>query len=105
LVDLNRRSPSNDHAGRDPEEVTVDDHAVSAGDDSRSAQLDLILKGLGNLFSGAGSVVCGLTDAKIRSGLQEALKVGSVDAVVQSSTVDGFLRKPGNQGKLTFSAF
>jgi hypothetical protein len=52
-----------------------------------AAQLDQILKGLGNL-PGANS---GLSDAKIGAGLQEALKVGTENAVVQTSAVDGFL--------------
>ena len=52
-----------------------------------SAQLDKVLKGLGNLPSVGG----GLSDAKIGSGLQEALKVGTENAVVQTSSVDGFL--------------
>jgi hypothetical protein len=48
------------------------------------AQLD---KGLGGAV-GTGS---GLSDAKIGSGLQEALKVGTESAVVQTGRVDGFL--------------
>jgi|SRR4030095_682968 hypothetical protein len=52
-----------------------------------SAQLDKVLKGLGGI-SGGGS---GLSDAKIGSGLQEALKVGTENAVTQTGTVDGFL--------------
>jgi hypothetical protein len=52
-----------------------------------AAQIDKILKGLGNLPSVGG----GLSDAKIGSGLQEALKVGSENAVTQTSSVDGFL--------------
>ena len=52
-----------------------------------SAQLDKFLKGLGGI-SGGGS---GLSDAKIGSGLQEALKVGTENAVTQTGTVDGFL--------------
>jgi uncharacterized protein DUF4197 len=51
-----------------------------------SAQFDQLLKGFGNLSSG------GLSDAKIGSGLQEALKVGTENAVVQTGTVDGFLK-------------
>jgi len=47
-----------------------------------------MLKGLGNLSSSSGS---GLSDAKIGSGLQEALKVGTENAVVQTGTTDGFL--------------
>ena len=52
-----------------------------------SAQLDQVLKGLGGLPSIGG----GLSDVKIGSGLQEALKVGTGNAVVQTSAVDGFL--------------
>ncbi len=53
-----------------------------------SAQLDKFLKGMGNLpSSGSGS-----SDAKIGSGLQEALKVGTENAVSQTGTVDGFLK-------------
>lgn len=52
-----------------------------------SAQLDKFLKGFGNLPSVGG----GLSDAKIGSGLQEALKVGTENAVVQTGSVDGFL--------------
>jgi len=52
-----------------------------------AAQFDRVLKGLGS-FSGGN----GLSDAKIGSGLQEALKVGTENAVVQTGTVDGFLK-------------
>ena len=52
-----------------------------------SAQLDKVLKGLGGLSS-AGS---GLSDVKIGTGLQEALKVGTENAVVQTGAADGFL--------------
>src|SRR6185312_2533116 len=52
-----------------------------------AAQFDKVLKGLGSL-SGGGA---GLSDAKIGSGLQEALKVGTENAVVQTGTIDGFL--------------
>jgi len=34
----------------------------------------------------------GLSDAKIGSGLQEALKVGTENAVTQTGTIDGFLK-------------
>jgi hypothetical protein len=51
------------------------------------AQFDKVLKGLGSM-SGGGA---GLSDAKIGSGLQEALKVGTENATVQTGTVDGFL--------------
>ena len=53
-----------------------------------SAQFDKMLKGLGSLSGGGGS----LSDAKIGSGLQEALKVGTENAVGQTGTVDGFLK-------------
>ena len=52
-----------------------------------SAQFDKVLKGLGGAVGGAG----GLSDAKIGSGLQEALKVGTENAVVQTGASDGFL--------------
>jgi hypothetical protein len=45
-----------------------------------------VLKGLGGAVGGAG----GLSDAKIGSGLQEALKVGTENAVSQTSSIDGF---------------
>jgi hypothetical protein len=51
------------------------------------AQFDKMLKGLGGV-SGAGSG--GLNGAKIGSGLQEALKVGTENAVFQTGSVDGF---------------
>jgi hypothetical protein len=51
-----------------------------------AAQFDKILKGLGNLPS-----VGGLSDAKVGAGLQEALKIGTENAVTQTSAVDGFL--------------
>jgi len=53
------------------------------------AQLDKMLKGLGNLSSGGSA--SGLSDAKIGSGLQEALKVGTENAVLQTGQNDGFL--------------
>ena len=52
-----------------------------------AAQFDKILKGLGSNLPSFG----GLSDAKIGSGLQEALKVGTGNAVVQTGAVDGFL--------------
>jgi hypothetical protein len=52
-----------------------------------SAQFDKLLKDFGNL-PGAGG---GTSDAKIGSGLQEALKIGTENAVIQTSAVDGFL--------------
>ena len=47
--------------------------------------LDKVLKGIGGVSSS------GLSDVKIGSGLQEALKVGTQNAVLQTSQVDGFL--------------
>jgi Protein of unknown function (DUF4197) len=52
------------------------------------AQFDRVLKGLGGM-TGAGTG--GLSEAKIGSGLQEALKVGTENAVFQTGSVDGFL--------------
>src|SRR5918993_4968430 len=52
------------------------------------AQFDRVLKGLGGL---TGSGPSGLSEAKIASGLQEALKVGTENAVFQTGSVDGFL--------------
>ncbi|HVO95346.1 MAG TPA: DUF4197 domain-containing protein [Terriglobales bacterium] len=54
-----------------------------------SAQFDKVLKGLGGSLPSIGG--SGLNDAKIGSGLQEALKIGTENAVVQTGTVDGFL--------------
>ena len=51
------------------------------------AQFDKVLKGLGGAVGGGS----GLSDAKIGSGLQEALKVGTESAVVQTGRADGFL--------------
>jgi hypothetical protein len=51
------------------------------------AQFDNLLKGLGGVTGGSS----GLTDVKIGSGLQEALKVGTGNAVAQTGTLDGFL--------------
>jgi uncharacterized protein DUF4197 len=50
------------------------------------AQFDKALKGLGGVFGSSG----GLSDAKIGSGLQEALKVGTENAVLQTGQTDGF---------------
>jgi len=47
--------------------------------------LDKVLKGIG------GATGSGLSDAKIGSGLQEALKIGTQNAVVQTGEVNGFL--------------
>ena len=52
-----------------------------------SAQWDKMLKGLGSSMPSAGAV----SDVKIGSGLQEALKVGTENAVVQTGAADGFL--------------
>jgi hypothetical protein len=52
------------------------------------AQFDQILKGLGDkIGSSSGS---GLSDAKIGSGLQEALKIGTENAVLETGQTDGF---------------
>jgi len=53
------------------------------------AQFDRVLKGLGGM-TGAGNG--GLNDAKIGSGLQEALKIGTENAVLQTGSMDGFLK-------------
>ncbi|MGH7928010.1 MAG: DUF4197 family protein, partial [Candidatus Binatia bacterium] len=52
-----------------------------------SAQFDKVLKGLGDMMGDAG-----LSDAKIGSGLREALKIGTENAVIQTGTLNGFLR-------------
>ena len=52
------------------------------------AQFDRVLKELGGAMSGSGA---GLSDAKIGSGLQEALKVGTQNAVLQTGSLNGFL--------------
>jgi len=52
------------------------------------AQFDKVLKGLSGVMENGGS---GLSDVKISSGLKEALKVGTENAVVQTGTADGFL--------------
>jgi hypothetical protein len=49
--------------------------------------LDKALRGLGGSAGSGGA----LSDAKIGSGLQEALKVGTENAVIQTGKVDGFL--------------
>jgi hypothetical protein len=49
-----------------------------------SAQFDKVLKGLGGTTGG------GLSDAKIGSALQEALKIGTENAVLQTGQTDGF---------------
>jgi hypothetical protein len=51
------------------------------------AQFDRIFKDLGGIGGGGD-----ISDAKIGSGLKEALKVGTENAVLQTGTVDGFLR-------------
>src|SRR5918992_4100529 len=53
------------------------------------AQFDRVLKGLGGI-TGAGTG--GLNNAKIGSGLQEALKIGTENAVLQTGWMDGFLK-------------
>jgi Protein of unknown function (DUF4197) len=52
------------------------------------AQFDKVLKGLGGM---TGTGTGGLSEGKIASGLQEALKVGTENAVFQTGSVDGFL--------------
>ena len=52
-----------------------------------AAQLDRVLQGLGSATGGGG----GLSGVKIGSGLQEALKVGTENAVAQTGRTDGFL--------------
>jgi hypothetical protein len=51
------------------------------------AQFDKVLKDLGEAIGSGG----GLSEVKIGSGLQEALKIGTANAVVQTGQVDGFL--------------
>jgi Protein of unknown function (DUF4197) len=51
-----------------------------------AAQFDKLLKGARDSFGG------GASDGKIGSGLQEALKIGTENAVLQTGRVDGFLR-------------
>jgi uncharacterized protein DUF4197 len=60
-----------------------------ASGDAVWAQFDFdkALKGPGGTIGSGG----GLSDAKIGSGLQEALKVGTENAVIQTGKVDGFL--------------
>jgi hypothetical protein len=53
-----------------------------------AAQFDKVLKGLGARIGGGD----GLSDAKIGSGLQEALRVGTENAVLQTGKLNGFLR-------------
>ncbi len=50
------------------------------------AQFDQILKGLGGVLKGGDE----LSDVKIGSGLQEALKIGTENAVLQTGQTDGF---------------
>jgi hypothetical protein len=47
--------------------------------------LDKVFKGIG------GATGAGLNDARIGSGLQEALKIGTANAVTQTGRLDGFL--------------
>lgn len=61
---------------------------VMAAASPAAAQFDKILKGLGGSLPSVG----GLSDAKVGSGLQEALKVGTENAVFQTSAIDGFLK-------------
>src|ERR1043166_4313517 len=61
--------------------------ALSASGTSAWAQFDIdkVLKGIGGASGG------GLSEVKIGSGLQEALKVGTQNAVLQTGQLDGFL--------------
>ncbi|MGH7824104.1 MAG: DUF4197 domain-containing protein [Candidatus Binatia bacterium] len=52
------------------------------------AQFDKVLKGLGGAIGSGG----GLNDAKVGSGLQEALKIGTENAVIETGQVDGFFK-------------
>ena len=52
-----------------------------------AAQFDKMLKDLGGRLPSVG----GLSEAKVGSGLQEALKIGTENAVTQTSSFDGFL--------------
>src|SRR5687768_4161666 len=52
------------------------------------AQFDRVLEGLGEAIGGGK----GLSDVKIGSGLQEALKVGTENAVLQTGRIDGFFK-------------
>ena len=61
---------------------------VVISDYPAEAQFDKVLKGLSGVMENGGS---GLSDVKISSGLKEALKVGTENAVVQTGTADGFL--------------
>lgn len=58
---------------------------VCANTASAQFDIDKILKGLGGTSAG------GLSDVKIGSGLQEALKIGTQNAVLQTGQLDGFL--------------
>ena len=61
--------------------------ALASSATSAWAQFDLdkVLKGI------SGASGSGLSDVKIGSGLQEALKVGTQNAVLQTGQLDGFL--------------
>jgi Protein of unknown function (DUF4197) len=60
---------------------------VLLGASSASAQIDQILKGLG----GAGKQ-SGLSDAKVGSGLKEALQIGTENAVKLTGKTDGYFK-------------
>ncbi|HEX2243191.1 MAG TPA: DUF4197 family protein, partial [Gammaproteobacteria bacterium] len=51
------------------------------------AQFDRVLRGLGEM-SGVGAP----NDRKIAAGLQEALKIGTENAVLQTGSLDAFLK-------------
>ena len=64
--------------------------AATSAPASAQFNLDNIMKGVGGAvgnMGGAGS----LSEVKIGSGLQEALKIGTENAVTQTSAFDGFL--------------
>jgi hypothetical protein len=64
--------------------------AATSAPASAQFTLDNIMKGVGGAvgnMGGAGS----LSEVKIGSGLQEALKIGTENAVTQTSAFDGFL--------------
>jgi hypothetical protein len=52
------------------------------------AQFDKVLRDLGGVLGGGQ----GLSDARIGAGLQEALKIGTENAVIQTGKVDGFFK-------------
>lgn len=59
-----------------------------ATDAGAQFDMDKVLKGLSGSVGSAG----GLSDVKIGSGLQEALKVATGNAVLETGQIDGFLK-------------